>query len=86
MLALGGVPDDNASQMDHRLEAACRAAGMKKYTAHHLRHSFGTTCLRNRVDVRTLQEWMGHADLATTMKYLHAVRAEDGLPNVPAPL
>jgi integrase len=85
VLKLGGVPDDTASQMDHRLEAACRAAGVKRYTAHHLRHTFGTTCLRNGVDVRTLQEWMGHADLATTMKYLHAVRAEDGLPDVPAP-
>jgi integrase len=86
LLALGGVPDDNASQMDHRLEAACRAAGVKRYTAHHLRHTFGTTCLRNGVDLRTLQAWLGHASLTTTMRYLHAVQAEDGLPDVPAPL
>lgn len=86
LLKLGGVPDDSASQMDHRLEAACRAAGVKRYTAHQCRHTFATTCLRNGVDLRTLQEWMGHADLATTSKYLHALRAEDGLPDVPAPL
>jgi integrase len=86
LLALGGVPDDNASQMDHRLEAACRAADVKRYTAHHLRHTFATACLRNGVDVRTLQGWLGHASLATTMKYLHALQAEDGLPDVPAPL
>lgn len=86
MLKLGGVPADSAQQMDDRLEAACAKAGVKRYTAHHLRHTFATTCLRNCVDVRTLQQWLGHADLATTMKYLHALQAEDGLPDVPAPL
>jgi integrase/recombinase XerD len=86
LLALGGVPDDNASQMDHRLEVACRAADVKRYTAHHLRHTFATTCLRNGLDLRTLQGRLGHASLATTMKYLHALQAEDGLPDVPAPL
>jgi integrase len=86
LLELGGVPDDNASQMDHRLEAACRAADVKRYTAHHLRHTFGTTCLRNGVDLRTLQVWLGHASLSTTMRYLHALQAEQGLAKVVAPL
>lgn len=78
MLKLGGAPNDKASQMDHRLEAACRAAGVKRYTAHHLRHTYGTECLRNGMDIRTLQERLGHSDIKTTMRYLHAVRAIDG--------
>lgn len=78
MLEAGGVPDDSGSQMDHRLEAACRAAGVKRYTAHHLRHTYATTCLRNGMDVRTLQVRMGHKKLETTLKYLHALQAEEG--------
>ncbi len=31
-----------------------------------------------KADIRRVQEWMGHADVQTTMKYLHYVpRAED---------
>jgi integrase len=31
-----------------------------------------------RADIRRVQEWMGHADIQTTMKYLHyAPRSED---------
>lgn len=86
LLELGGVPDDNGTQFDDRLEAACRAAGVKRYHPHHLRHTFGTVCLRNRTDIRTLQVWMGHAKITTTMLYLHALRAQDGIKGVPAPL
>jgi hypothetical protein len=34
-------------------------------------HSFGTIAARGGVDVRTLQAWLGHTELATTMVYLH---------------
>ena len=31
-----------------------------------------------KADIRRVQEWMGHADIQTTMRYLHyAPRAED---------
>ncbi len=86
LLELGGVPDDSAGQMDHRLEDAAKAAGVKKYTAHHLRHTFATTVLRSKkVDLETLRLWLGHASIETTQKYLHAVRAEEGMPEGAAP-
>jgi hypothetical protein len=30
-----------------------------------------------KADIRRVQEWMGHADVATTMKYLHYVERPD---------
>jgi site-specific recombinase XerD len=38
--------------------------------AHKFRATFATTMLSRGVDVRTVQELMGHTDLATTMRYL----------------
>jgi integrase len=75
LLALGGIPDDRGQQMGDRLEAACRALGFRPFSAHELRHTFATGCLRNGTDLETLRVWLGHKDIATTQKYLHALRA-----------
>jgi integrase len=52
-----------------RFAAAVAAAGVPRVTFHELRHSFGTIAARAGVDVRTLQAWLGHTELATTMVY-----------------
>jgi integrase/recombinase XerD len=46
-----------------------RRTGIRVYS-HKLRATFATHLLARGVDVRTVQELMGHTDLATTMKYL----------------
>ena len=38
---------------------------------HDLRHFRATQWLKNGVDVRTVQELLGHADINTTMRYVH---------------
>jgi integrase len=43
---------------------------------HDLRHTFGTRMIA-KADIRRVQEWMGHADVQTTMKYLHYVPREE---------
>jgi site-specific recombinase XerD len=47
-----------------------------KYSAHKLRHTAATLMLQNGVDVRTLQELLGHEHLNTTQIYTHVGSAE----------
>ncbi len=50
---------------------------------HKFRHTFATRNLQDHVcDIKTLQNWMGHKDLASTMVYLKAVRNKDVMARV----
>jgi integrase len=44
-----------------------------KWFLHKFRHTFATNSLEEGVSIRTLQEWLGHSDLASTMVYLKYV-------------
>ncbi|MFN8203589.1 MAG: site-specific integrase [Solirubrobacteraceae bacterium] len=63
-----GKPIDR-SKLLKRYKAALRRAGVRDVRFHDLRHTFGTRMAAAGVPMRTLQEWMGHRDFATTLIY-----------------
>ena len=74
--AESGLPIDGQA-LSKRYEAALKRAGLRPLRFHDLRHTFGTRMIA-KADIRRVQEWMGHADIQTTMKYLHyEARDED---------
>jgi integrase len=64
----GPLPKANITR---RFRKALKAAGLdESHRFHDLRHTFGTRmAATGEVPMRTLQEWMGHRDLATTQIY-----------------
>jgi integrase/recombinase XerD len=71
--APGGGPDKH---MLRTLKDVATKAGLSPETVwlHKFRATFCTTVLQNGVDLRTVQHWMGHSDLASTSRYLRPAR------------
>jgi len=54
-------------------KAASESGINKRVGCHTLRHSFATHLLEAHYDIRTVQELLGHANVATTMIYTHVL-------------
>jgi site-specific recombinase XerD len=58
--------------IQHMISKYARAAGLaKKVTPHTLRHSYATDLLSQGADLRSVQELLGHKNVATTQMYTH---------------
>ncbi len=62
---------NDAKNVSRQLKKYLRKAGFGNLRAHDLRHTYGSLQAMSGVDIKTLQELMGHAALSTTMIYTH---------------
>jgi integrase len=70
------LPDRNAAKdvaRDGRpwFEDAVKKAGVRDFRFHDLRHTFASRLVMRNVDIRTVQELLGHKSINVTMKYSH---------------
>jgi integrase len=64
------------SRLLKRYKAALKRAGVREVRFHDLRHTFGTLAVQEFA-LSDVKAYMGHADIATTMIYVHHVPQHD---------
>ncbi len=70
-----GAPLDS-SKLSKRFKAACVEAKVRPVRLHDLRHTFATRLAASGTPIRTIQEFLGHADSKTTQIYAHYAPSE----------
>lgn len=66
------MTDDRFKDTKGARAVAVKRAGLPKITWHMFRHTFASRMTRDGVDIVTVKELLGHADVKTTMRYAHS--------------
>jgi len=68
----------SVSSLQNAMRMTCRSTKLKKnVTCHTLRHSFATHLLEAGVSIQQVSHYLGHADLNSTMIYLHVTEVSE---------
>lgn len=74
----------NEKTVQNAVKEAVEKAGIAKLASvHTLRHSFATHLLMNGVNIREIQNLLGHKHVETTMVYTHVIRDMVSVPKSP---
>jgi integrase len=76
-LVLGTVNDQPNSKLLPMLKGIAKRAGIESATLHKFRRTYASVLLQHGVDLRTVQQLMGHNDLASTMRYLTPATSDE---------
>lgn len=62
----------NPRTYEYRFHSIIKNSGLSDFNFHKLRHTFATRCVENGVDIKTLSEILGHANVSITLNlYVH---------------
>ena len=67
----------DGSALKRRFDRARDAAGLEPMRFHDLRHTYGSLLVAGGIDLASVKAAMGHSQIATTERYLHARPASE---------
>ncbi|WP_161635964.1 tyrosine-type recombinase/integrase [Desulfonatronovibrio hydrogenovorans] len=75
----GGKLERHARELKNMFKDLCKAAQVRHFTAHSLRHYMASALQNQKYDLRSIQILLGHQNLKTTQIYLHELAVDQAV-------